>query len=148
MEFEVAEPEVGQYEYEVRVQPLENEVDTANNSAITYLNVIDQQIRVLLLEGDPYWDTTFLQRSLMRNDKFDVDALVRYGADRVRAIRKTPGAGELRAPQTLDQFAAYDVIILGRSVDSLLERLGGQRCRRLPARSRCWINMSRSAAAR
>ena len=47
VEFEVAEPETGQYEYEVRVPPLENEVDTANNSAITYLNVIDQQIRVL-----------------------------------------------------------------------------------------------------
>jgi len=46
---------VGQYEYEVRAQPLENEVDAANNSAITYLNVIDQQIRVLVLEGDPYW---------------------------------------------------------------------------------------------
>lgn len=119
VEFEVAEPEVGQYEYEVRVQPLENEVDTANNSAITYLNVIDQQIRVLVLEGEPYWDTTFLQRSLMRNDKFDVDALIRYGPNHVRAIRKTPGIGELHVPETLDQLAAYDVVILGRSVDSL-----------------------------
>ena len=63
----------------------------------------------------------------MRNDKFDVDALIRYGANRVRAIRKTPAAGELRAPQTLDQFAAYDVIILGRAVDSLLDALGGRR---------------------
>jgi hypothetical protein len=120
VEFEVTEPETGQYEYEVRVLPLANEVDTANNSAITYINVIDQQIHVLLLEGDPYWDTTFLQRSLMRNDKFDVDALVRYGANRIRAIRKTPAGGDLHPPQSLDQFAAYDVIILGRAVDSLL----------------------------
>lgn len=119
VEFEVTEPEAGQYEYEVHAQPLENEVDTANNSAITYLNVIDQQIRVLLLEGDPYWDTTFLQRSLMRNDKFDVDALVRYGPNHIRAIRKTPGTGELHLPETLDQLAAYDVVILGRAVDSL-----------------------------
>jgi len=103
---------------------LENEVDTANNSAITYLNVIDQQIRVLVLEGDPYWDTTFLQRSLMRNDKFDLDAMVRYSKDKVRAIRKTPEGGELHLPQTLDQFAAYDVIILGRSMESLFG--GGQ----------------------
>jgi hypothetical protein len=120
VEFEATEPEVGQFEYEVRVLPLEKEADTANNSAITFLNVIDQQIRVLVLEGDPYWDTTFLQRSLMQNDKFDVDALVRYGTDRVRAIRKTPGAGELHVPETLDQFAAYDVIVLGRSVDRIL----------------------------
>ena len=108
---------IGQYEYEVHAQPLANEVDTANNSAITYLNVIDQQIRVLLLEGDPYWDTTFLQRSLMRNDKLDVDALIRFGPDHVRAIRKTPGTGELHLPETLDQLAAYDVVILGRAVD-------------------------------
>lgn len=120
VEFEITEPETGQYEYEVRVQPLENEVDAANNSAITYLNVIDQQIRALVLEGDPYWDTTFLQRSLMRNEKFDVDVLVRFGTNRVRAIRKNPEAGELKIPDTLDQFAAYDVILLGREVDSLL----------------------------
>jgi hypothetical protein len=120
VEFEITENEVGQYEYEVRAQPLEAEGDSANNSAITYLNVIDQQIRVLLLEGDPYWDTTFLQRSLMRNDKFDVDALIRYGKDRVRAVRKTPTSGELRAPTTLDQLSAYDVVFLGRAVDELL----------------------------
>jgi len=119
VEFEVTEPDTGQYEYEVHVQPLENEVDTDNNSAITYLNVIDQQIRVLLLEGDPYWDTTFLQRSLMRNDKLDVDALIRYGKDHIRAIRKTPGGGELHLPETLDQLAAYDIVILGRDVDTL-----------------------------
>ena len=122
VEFEVTEPDTGQYEYEVRAMPLNNEADTANNSAITYLNVIDQQIRVLVMEGDPYWDTTFLQRSLMRNDKFDVDALISYGANHIRAIRKTPGTGELRAPKTLEDFAAYDVILLGRSVDSLLEK--------------------------
>lgn len=120
VDFEVTEPVTGQYEYEVRALPLENEVDTANNSAITYLNVIDQQIRVLLLEGDPYWDTTFLQRSLMRNDKFDVDALIHFAPNKVRAIRKTPGTGELHPPQSLDEFAAYDVIILGRSVEALL----------------------------
>jgi hypothetical protein len=120
VEFEVTEPEVGQYEYEVRAVPLEHEVDSANNSAITYLNVIDQQIRVLLLEGDPYWDTTFLQRSLMRNDKFNVDALTRYGKNRVRAIRKTEETGPLKSPASLDELAQYDVILLGRSVDQVL----------------------------
>lgn len=121
VECEVTEPETGQYEYEVRVLPLEEETDTANNSAITYLNVIDQQVRVLVLEGDPYWDTTFLQRSLMRNDKFDVDALICYGEKRVRAIRKTPTAAELVAPKTADQFSAYDLVFLGREVERLLD---------------------------
>jgi hypothetical protein len=55
----------------------------------------------------------------MRDDKLDVDTLIRYGSDHVRAIRKTPGTGELHLPETVDQLAAYDVVILGRAVDSL-----------------------------
>ena len=46
VEFEVTEPEVGQYEYEIKVLPLVGEMDLSNNSALTYLNVIDQQINV------------------------------------------------------------------------------------------------------
>jgi len=119
VDFDVTEPKVGQYEYEVHVLPLPMETEASTNSAITYLNVIDQQIHVLLLEGDPYWDTTFLQRSLMRDDKLDVDSIVRYGADHVRAIRKSPAAGALRLPATVDELSAYDVVILGRAVDTL-----------------------------
>ena len=122
VEFDVMEPEIGQYEYEIRVLPLPGEVDTSNNSAITYLNVINQQIQVLVLEGSPYWDTTFLQRSLMRNDKFNVDSLVKYGDRRVRPIRKHEEAGPLTLPETPEQFRRYDVIILGRAVDQMLNR--------------------------
>lgn len=122
VQFEVSEKDVGQYEYEIRVTPLEGEVDKENNSAITYLNVIDQEIQVLLLEGSPYWDTTFLQRSLMRNDKMDLDSIVQYAPKKARIIRKKPGDDELKVPTTAEQFNHYDVIILGRSVDKLMNR--------------------------
>ncbi|MDB6125955.1 MAG: hypothetical protein JWQ71_4948 [Pedosphaera sp.] len=122
VQFEVAEKDVGQYEYEMRVVPLEGEVDKENNSAITYLNVIDQQIQVLVLEGSPYWDTTFLQRSLMRNDKIDLDSIIQYAPKKARLIRKKPSDQELKVPETAEQFNHYDVIILGRSVEKLLNR--------------------------
>ncbi len=125
VEFEVTEPETGQFEYEVRSRPLEHETDTANNSVITFLNVIDQQIRVLLLEGDPYWDTTFLQRSLMRNDKFDVDAVLQYGTAKQRVIRKNPNAGAFQLPSSIEKLAVYDVIVLGRSIERLFTKPPG-----------------------
>jgi hypothetical protein len=122
VQFEVAEKDVGQYEYEIRAMPLEGEVDKDNNSAITYLNVIDQQIQVLVLEGSPYWDTTFLQRSLMRNDKIDLDSIIQYAPNKARLIRKKQSDQELKIPETAEQFNHYDVIILGRSVEKLLNR--------------------------
>ncbi len=122
VQFEVVEPQIGQYEYEIRVQPLEHEVDLNNNSALTYLNVIDQQIQVLLLEGSPYWDTTFLQRSLARNDKLSVDAITQYTPKRARLFRKETTSGELKMPRTVEEFQHYDVIVLGRCVDKLMNR--------------------------
>jgi hypothetical protein len=121
VEFEVVEPEVGQFEYEIRVVPLQGEIDTENNSALTYLNVIDQQIQVLLLEGLPYWDTTFLQRSLMRNDKINLDCILQYSPGAARVIRKNKAKEELKIPATQDEFNQYDVIILGRDVDLMLD---------------------------
>ncbi len=122
VQFEVTEAEVGQYEYEVQVLPLSEEVDAKNNSAITYLNVIDQQIRVLVLEGEPYWDTTFLQRSLQRNDKVDLDSVIQYAPKKVRLIRKKPTTEELKVPVTLEDWGRYDVVVLGRSIEQLLEK--------------------------
>ena len=120
VEFEVTEPAIGQYEYEVRVRPLEGEVDRENNTAITYLNVIDQQIEVLFLEGSPYWDSTFLQRSLMRNEKMNVDAVISYGEDKTRVIRKKEGAAEFRLPKLPQEWRHYDVVVLGRDVDRII----------------------------
>ena len=77
--------------------PLEGETDTENNRALTYLNVIDQQIQVLFLEGAPYWDTTFLQRSLMRNDKMNVDIIAQYAEGKARVVRKKAEGGTVES---------------------------------------------------
>ncbi|HYR57421.1 MAG TPA: hypothetical protein VEO95_02280 [Chthoniobacteraceae bacterium] len=123
--FEVTEPAIGQYEYEVRVRPLDGEIDTENNRALTYLNVIDQQIQVLFLEGSPYWDTTFLQRSLMRNDKMNVDSIVQYAPGKARLIRKKASETELKIPATAEEWRRYDVVVLGRAIDgNLLDAAG------------------------
>ena len=118
--FDVTEPAVGQFEYELRARPLNGEADASNNVALTFLNVIDQQIQVLFLEGEPYWDTTFLQRSLMRNEKMNVDSITLYAAGKARSVRKKAGEKELKAPAKADDWRRYDVVVLGRSVDKLI----------------------------
>ncbi|MEO7317406.1 MAG: hypothetical protein ABIZ56_00295, partial [Chthoniobacteraceae bacterium] len=120
VEFEVTEPAIGQYEYEIRVRPLEGEVDRENNAALTYLNVIDQQIQVLVLEGSPYWDSTFLQRSLMRNEKMNVDVVISYGEGKTRVIRKKKGDAEFALPKLPQEWRRYDLVVLGRDVDRII----------------------------
>lgn len=121
VEFEVKEEEVGQFEYEVVVDALEFESNTGNNTTMSYLNVIDRKINVLVLEGNPYWDTSFVQRSLMRNDKINVDAFIKYTDSKIRKLRKEENGFPLeKIPDTVEAFTAYDIILLGRGVDRLL----------------------------
>ena len=119
--FEVIEDEPGQYPYEIRVLPVSHETDADNNSATTYLNVIDEKMRGLLIEGRPYWDTTFLQRSLYRNDKIDLDTISALQDNyRLVRLRNDPDRGELPIPESEADFLAYDVIILGRDIERVL----------------------------
>ncbi len=120
LEFVVTEAEAGQVEYEVRVAPAIRETELTNNSTITYLNVLDDKLRVLLVEGSPYWDTTFLQRTLMRNDKMDLDALIQIEPRKVRRIRKSTESGTLEPPESRADFEAYDVVLLGAKCAEVL----------------------------
>ncbi|MFO8028073.1 MAG: hypothetical protein R6U56_10450 [Opitutales bacterium] len=119
--FEVLEDEPGQYAYEVRLSQVENEANRENNSATTFLNVSNKKIRLLLLEGAPYWDTNFTQRSLWGNDKFDIDIATAVAEGRTLTLRKNPNLGELKIPGEDFEFDAYDCVLLGNQVERLLD---------------------------
>ena len=121
----VAAPEEGEQRYVFRVPPEPDEADTANNERAVFLRPVGRQVRVLVAEGEPSWDTKFLVQSLKRNPKVDLTAVYRLNAQRHVAILSATN-GEMRSEQ--DLFArtaaamnAYDVIVLGRDVDSFFD---------------------------
>lgn len=122
LDFAVSHEEPGQYEYSFRIAPVAAEKELSNNSATTYLNVIADRIRILEIEGKPFWDTTFLRRSFARNDKFDIDSLVAFTGDRVRPIRSNPErpVDELKPPASIDDLKPYNMVVFGREVDRVI----------------------------
>ncbi len=117
--FEISEEKPGQFEYEIRCTAQSDERDLENNTAYAYLNVTDARIPVLLLEGEPHWDSSFLQRTLSRNNRISLDTVVSAGKSRKHTSRSDatlPKLGEL-SPTLL---ASYPVIILGREIERLL----------------------------
>ncbi len=128
VQFHVTHEKAGQFEYTCRVSPVANERELSNNSATTYLNVIADRIRILEIEGKPFWDSTFLRRSFARNDKFDIDSLVAFTGDRVRPIRsnKERSVGELKPPQSIEDLMPYNIVIFGRDVQRVIGENGIQ----------------------
>ena len=115
----VRHDEPGLYEYDIAVAPLEDEVEPANNRQRVFVEVTDKRLKVLLLEGQPFWDTKFLAQSLRTDDRIALTQLSQISFDRGQQL-VTRTDGEPTIPTTLEDFAAYDVVILGRAIERVL----------------------------
>lgn len=126
--FYVTQEAAGLYRYELRADPLPEEVTDLNNRATLLVRVIDQPVRVLLLEGKPYWDTKFLIRTLSSDPSIELVSVVQMAKDRLLE-RKTGRAGTdqwtvrkdastvLAAAESL---APYQIVVLGRDAEVFL----------------------------
>ena len=117
--FEVGEDAPGQYEYQIRVSPLPGEREVHNNSAYTFLNVSDAKIPVLLIEGAPHWDSTFMRRTLSRNARIELTTVVSMGTAGLKTF--APDGKAEPSLQSEADFRQFPLIILGRDCDRVLD---------------------------
>ncbi len=133
VEFTISRDEPGLYRYVMEATPRPGEVVRANNASACYLRVVDQPIRVLVLEGKPYWDFKFLMRRLAEDSGLTVTGAVRMSEGRVlvREASKAGGgpadqevvsvlAGGDRLLSSYDELKKYDVLVLGRDAETFL----------------------------
>jgi hypothetical protein len=95
-------------------QPEESEPLRVNNTVTTSVQVSEQKLKVLYLEGQPRWDFRFLKNAMQRDR--GLDGRFQQGPDiRLEAeLRRLPADQQAVAlPQTLEQMAEYHTIILG-----------------------------------
>lgn len=96
--FDVVSDEVGIFRYEAAVDALPAEATSVNNTAAFVLRVTDEPVRVLLLEGKPYWDCKFLMRTLASDAAIELHSIVRLTKDRMmeRTLRRAGSTGQTR----------------------------------------------------
>ena len=106
----------GRQRYTVRVPQLENEKNTENNSASASVEITEQKIRVLLVDSEPRWEFRFLRNAFERDPSITLTvALMRPG------IGPLSGPGYCdKLPTEKNEFADYDLIILGDVAASLM----------------------------
>lgn len=112
--------EPGTYEYEVWCEPVHGEIEEVNNRQLVFVDTTASRFRVLLVEGQPYWDTKFIAQSLRKDDRVELVqiTLVTEAKQEIVVSRADPKTARL--PKTLEEFAQYDVVILGGSIERVL----------------------------
>lgn len=86
------------------------EATTGDNAAAAAVQIVDRALRLVVIEGQPYWDTVFAVRAWRRDRQLAVAAIYRLGG---RTYRAGAGAEEVSA----ESLAAADVIVVGCKAD-------------------------------
>ncbi|MHC4593097.1 MAG: vWA domain-containing protein, partial [Planctomycetota bacterium] len=94
----------GRLRYTARVEPLEGESRTDDNSAEVEVRVTEEQIHVFLAAGAPSREYRFLAALIGRDPAFDLTASL-HGAT-------AGGAASAALPRQREELLAYDVIVL------------------------------------
>ncbi len=105
----------GTYPYALRVDPLPREVEVRNNHQTVYLEVSPKRFRVLLVEGEPGWDTKYIAQALRNDPRMELLQVSQLSATRRETIATRIDTAEAAFPDTLAALGAYDAIILGRA---------------------------------
>lgn len=130
--------------YSVSIEPVEGEATEADNQSSVLVQKLGAPIRVLLLEGKPYWDSKFLCRNLTADPTVDLSCLIqmtssrylvtRYGSSISKETSDSAEVGSSSLPEgvwsidkelhsPLEQSKALDefrVVIVGRNADPFL----------------------------
>ena len=128
--FELKPAHTGHALYRVRVPAQPGETRLANNEAEFGVVVVQEKIRVLLVEGTPYWDSKFMAQLFQQQANVNLTLLYRLTQDRYFSLDT---AGALAAGNMLQSFpdraaaiGRYDLIVVGKGFEYFLspERLG------------------------
>ena len=129
--FEYVPTVLGRHVYTVRVPAVDGEAMTLNNARSVATVVVSQKIRVLCVEGSLRGEYgAITDRFLARDPDVEFCALLRTQAGKF--TRRSNGSTLDTLPETAEDFAAFDVFILGDfdasywkpgTLDRLVERL-------------------------
>ncbi len=115
--------------YVVELQSAPGELTTENNRASVLVRPPGRPRRILLVEGAPGFEHSFIKRAWQQDRGLEVDSIVRKGRNErdeetyyVQAIPARAGMLATGYPTTRENLFAYDAIVLANVEPDLLTR--------------------------
>ena len=102
----------GTFDLTATIAPRPDEAETRNNTAIKRLKVVDDKIKVLMVEQSPRWEFKYLMQQMLRDRRVDLKVWLLDGDAEITRGPSTPYLAEF--PKTkADLNDKFDVMILG-----------------------------------
>lgn len=102
--------EEGAATWRVTIEPDGEDLVIDNNSMDVDINLLEEPLRVLYVEGVPRWEYRYLKNLLLREDSIE-SSIMLLSAD--RSFAQEGDRPISRLPVTSEEFEDFDVIIIG-----------------------------------
>lgn len=104
-------------DFRVRVTAIKGERDLSDNQQDVIVDILDDAARVILFEGQPYWETSFIIDVLRADPSIALTTVTALSGARdvVRHPRRM--ASPPTVESLLDNLDAFDVVILGKGIE-------------------------------
>ena len=100
----------GEQSWSVTISSDEDDLIPENDQSSFKIELVDRPLRVLFIEGYPRWEYRYLKNLLIREPTIESSVML-LSAD--REFAQEGNAPLARLPQTAEEFADFDLIILG-----------------------------------
>lgn len=116
----------GLHRFQMRLPQVAEGVKVEQNEGTIVVHVLEEPVRVLLVEGAPYWDTKFIAQLLQREEGFEFELIYRLSDDRffrLEGLEETEESGQALQvfPDEAEALAEYDLVVFGKQVDAFLD---------------------------
>ena len=96
-----------------------------NNRVAISATVLDEKLKVLMIEGRPFWDSKFLSQVMKNNKNIDFTGIYRLSPERFFLISdsdsKNEESSDIIFPDSLEKLAEYNLIIFGKGAEFFLD---------------------------
>ena len=129
---EFAAENAGLQRYVLRLNPMPGELTDANNALHFHLDVRQDKLRVLAIEGNPGWEYKWIRRALEADPAVEFYGLVRLPPDEwfSQGPKQRPDGKPVLSrakdgfPANTEEMTFFDTVILGDVERKILEQTG------------------------
>lgn len=114
----------GIYNLILRTPRILGEKSYSDNKTPLTLNVIDEKLKILMVEGRPFWDSKFLSQLFRRNASIDFTDVYRLTSKRFFMTEENSESHESERvifPDSIEEIAKYNIIIFGKGAEFFMD---------------------------
>ena len=102
---------IGEFDLVASIDPRADEVVKDNNTATRHVRIIDDRIKVLVIDQLPRWEFKYLQAMLLRDRRVDAKLLLLDASPDIADIKDSPYIKSF--PPGIRELAAFDLVVFG-----------------------------------